>query len=87
MFQIIRYAANYCPIYGGMTGGSTAHRLPMTYRNRVLAEKLAARLHRAEYDYGGDDSYGVKGVNESAYPQYNSAPVGGWKDSWDDIPF
>lgn len=84
MFQIVRYVAQYCPIYGGMTGGSEAKRLPMTYRNRALAEKLAARMHREDYDNGGDDSYGVKGVDESAYPQYQSSSA---KDSWDDLPF
>lgn len=81
MFQIICYQAQYCPIRGGMTGGSKAKRLPMTYRNRALAEKLAGRLAHADYDCGGDDSYGVKGVNESAYPQY--AP---YRDSYD-MPF
>lgn len=82
MFQIIRYEAQYCEIRGGMTGGSRAVRLPMVYHSEALAKKLASRMHQAEYDCGGDDSYGVKGVGESAYPQWRN-----WPTTTDDMPF
>ena len=90
MYQIIRYQAQYCPIRGGMTGGSKAVRLPMTYRNRTLAEKLASRMHQEDYDGGGDDSYGVKAVGESAYPVYSrsvSRVTGRPLEEFDTIPF
>lgn len=84
MFQIIRYVANYCPIYGGMSG-SRAERLPMAYRNEKLARKLAGRLHQEDYDGGGDDSYGVVPYGASAYPRnYGST---GPTIATDDMPF
>lgn len=82
-FQIIRYVANYCPIYGGMNG-SRAERLPMAYSSEALARKLAGRLHQADYDGGGDDSYGVVAYGASAYPQRYGVMT---ERATDDMPF
>lgn len=85
MYQIVRYIPTYCPIYGGMNGSSAA-RLPMTYRSEALARKLAARWTEQSYNASGDDDYRVIPVGGSVWPKYPT-PAGWVDSSADDMPF
>lgn len=86
-YQIVRYAAIYCEIYGGMKGGSTAHRLPMAYSNAKLALKLASRMHDADYNNGGDDSYGVIEYGANPYQTRYAVAQQFITKATDDMPF
>lgn len=59
MFQIFECRAKWCPIYGGVLGGTHDVALPMTYRTKALAEKLAAIKTEEEYQVGGEDRWVV----------------------------
>lgn len=74
MFQIVRIAPRHCPITDAMTG-STAHRLPMAYHSSDLAHKLAGRMHQADYEACGDDTFIVVPYGACPFTRAHHRPM------------
>ena len=66
MFEIVCITLVFCPITDGCIG-SRAERLPMTYQSEAFAEKLARNLEDADYKDGGDATFKVVPVGQSAF--------------------
>lgn len=71
-YQIQRISPVYCQITDGMIGAKVTWR-SHAYETLALAQKIAGRMGREEYEACSDDSFTVTEYGESAFAHRDRA--------------